>query len=413
MGRNIGCDPPGVPDKDPSREKKWSKRCYCFKLITPMFGGGVESGKFDPVTDIRVPSVRGHLRFWWRALRGNIKPDPENPSSESTKEEDKVRLLKKREGEIWGSTDFRSNVIITLSEVQKGTNAKPSGNSNLLKYVTFPYKDDIPLADLTFKLEFEFLTKYEEDVMAAIWGWSNFGGIGGRTRRGAGSLYCADFAPPSENPSEIKDWLSTYCDKDKDACWPWPVFLPTLYIGPDVKNNPISVWEESVAIMRDFRQGEIGRNWKSVEGRRKAGRSRWPEADSIRRITGRHSRAEFGMPIIMKFKDDKKGDPSDTTILPSCKNEKERMSSPVILKALALQKGKYLPVCFKLKTPPLEGVHLDSKPASDFDKSSLENPSFATYHNSPMAGRSQKGSALEAFFAFAEERGFFTRPMVK
>ena len=49
------------------------------EVISPVFGGGVhvdqdelkrQLKRPDPVTPIRGASVRGQLRFWWRAARG-------------------------------------------------------------------------------------------------------------------------------------------------------------------------------------------------------------------------------------------------------------------------------------------------------------------------------------------------------
>ena len=99
--------------------------------------------------------------------------------------------------------------------------------------------------------------------------------------------------------------------------------------------------------LRDFRQkpgiARFGR-WPSP------GRSKWPEPDSIREITGMHSRstrghrcndhipnnkarvsfprAQFGLPIIFKFKDERCGDPYQTELLPS---GYKRVASPIIL----------------------------------------------------------------------------------
>jgi CRISPR-associated protein Cmr1 len=61
-----------------------------YKLITPLFGGGVEPHQADPVTIVRGTEVRGHLRFWWRATRGG-------QFNGSLKE------MRRREEEIWGS----------------------------------------------------------------------------------------------------------------------------------------------------------------------------------------------------------------------------------------------------------------------------------------------------------------------
>ncbi len=65
-----------------------------YELITPLFGGGVETKKADEVSVIRATEIRGHLRFWWRATRGG---------QFSTIED-----LKKHEDAIFGSTERNS-----------------------------------------------------------------------------------------------------------------------------------------------------------------------------------------------------------------------------------------------------------------------------------------------------------------
>src|SRR5262249_52878064 len=73
---------------------------YTITVMTPLFGGGVDAGINDPVTLIRPSSIRGHLRFWWRATRG--------ARCNSVKE------LRQREGEIWGTPDNPSVIIIQV-----------------------------------------------------------------------------------------------------------------------------------------------------------------------------------------------------------------------------------------------------------------------------------------------------------
>lgn len=41
------------------------------RVVTPILGGGPKLRDVDTVDIIRVPTVRGHLRFWWRALYGH------------------------------------------------------------------------------------------------------------------------------------------------------------------------------------------------------------------------------------------------------------------------------------------------------------------------------------------------------
>lgn len=43
------------------------------RLITPMVGGGAESKSLHEITPIRASAIRGNLRYWWRALRGDLE----------------------------------------------------------------------------------------------------------------------------------------------------------------------------------------------------------------------------------------------------------------------------------------------------------------------------------------------------
>ncbi len=39
------------------------------QFLAPVFGGGDRPGVREPDRTYRVPSIRGQLRFWWRAAR--------------------------------------------------------------------------------------------------------------------------------------------------------------------------------------------------------------------------------------------------------------------------------------------------------------------------------------------------------
>src|SRR5437016_5113790 len=41
------------------------------QVVTPIFGGSADLRQIDDIDIIRVPTIRGHLRFWWRALHGH------------------------------------------------------------------------------------------------------------------------------------------------------------------------------------------------------------------------------------------------------------------------------------------------------------------------------------------------------
>jgi hypothetical protein len=97
------------------------------------------------------------------------------------------------------------------------------------------------------------------------------------------------------------------------------------------------------------------------------GRSRWPEADSIRNITHRHltnhplehpatrffPRADLGLPIVFHFQHQSRGDPNDTTLQVDGVKDATRMASPIILKALATSATTALPLALCLNSPHL------------------------------------------------------------
>ena len=108
---------------------------------------------------------------------------------------------------------------------------------------------------------------------------------------------------------------------------------------------------------------------------RRPGRSYWPEPEFIRRITGmrnpKHAelpnpvnkfpRAQFGLPIIFKFKDDRTGDPQQTELKG---NKYDRLTSPLILRPITCKDGTAIGLAMILETPrippkglTLKGVH--------------------------------------------------------
>jgi len=179
-----------------------------------------------------------------------------------------------------------------------------------------------------------------------------------------------------------------------------------------------------VALMREFRQGEnVGRNRGSAPNR--PGRSRWPEADSLRVITNkgdpRHQpgittpepafpRAELGLPIVFHFKDHLDA-PNNSELYPKRDRESRRMASPVILRPLGIWgSSQALPMVLVLDAPPPEHLQLHFEaggPASpQIGPAEVSRHDLSTYSGSPMARRSPSGSALEAFLAFAKEKGY-------
>jgi CRISPR-associated protein Cmr1 len=383
-----------------------------------------------------------------------------------------VEQLRKREGEIWGTTESPSPVLLWVSGVTKGEvgpwakyEQDPRGDGvkstpdpvdhNYPKYALFPFQGEtekvgrirrvkeypaMVTKNVSFKLNLQWPVSMDitMDVEASVWAWINFGGLGARTRRGCGSLLCEGLAPTAENLDDIQQWylgrLEHYGVNKARDIRPWPTLPGQLLISYNREKStglmtPMQAWSQVMWLLQTFRQGEnIGRG--QGNGKR-LGRSFWPEADSLRGVTG-HSfpahkkpittndkafpRAEFGLPIIFHFKDGpSKGsrdipnrDPAKRQLLPV--GGTERMASPLILKALAMKPDQALPMILKLKTQLPDGVIVKSidfdEKEHSFGSDKIRRSDLCSYPHSPMSGRSQNGSAMEAFINFAREEGF-------
>jgi len=445
-----------IPECPPRPEESnshpdFNKEKYTIEVITPLFGGGVEAGKVDPSMPIRPSSIRGHLRFWWRATRGARCSD--------------VKNLRERESEIWGSTENPSPVIIEVVQPERDT-LEPRSHphhgfqrSGAEAYILFSAKENnLCKEGFTFELRMYWpkpealqqlrdtenaelkrlkkKTKPEKiedigpDVEMALWAWVNFGGIGARTRRGCGALYCKKLASPDRDSIGI--WYITCLKKHGihiSTSREWPVMPEKILIKPNTNNNVLESWEKSISTMKEFRQGrDIGRDRGTGNH---PGRSRWPEAETLRtqiygsetrpkgihstdsRMKGIHAfpRIEFGMPIILEIR----GESIKSTLQPSAEND--RMASPLILRPLKFADGKCASMIIRLNTPQLTSAFVkpganDLRKGHPIKSSDIVSSNNQNYRDSPMKGRCNTGSALDAFLTFAKEpkNGFMEVP---
>ncbi len=446
------------------------KNDYELMVITPLFGGGAEAGINDDVTPIRPSSIRGHLRFWWRATRGAKYNSPKE--------------LYDREKEIWGSTDNPSPVSIKVSvkDIDKIkdrmiANVKSKTDKNLFgfdssgpeAYVLFPLRPlrssneekNNNIRKYIYREEIEFtltvswcgaenerlpedkklpleINDISNDIKAAIWAWVNFGGIGARTRRGCGALYCTkppadekDLHPPSVNG--FKKWLEDKAKKYEfklaASSQEWPT-LPKFYLFKS-PNNAMTAWRKSITVMKDFRQGgACGRSDTDC------GSSLWPEAESVRKLiedelgaslakqsksrnknipTPYFPRAEFGLPIIFELKDEYISNKQEN-IKPTLQYDEKhsRMASPLILRPVYFTENKeYTAMIIRLTVKPLEEALLkpsengsDLKSELKVTKKMIRNKKLTKYKDSPLSDPNSGGSAIKAFLSYAVENGF-------
>ncbi len=427
---------PTCPQVLPSRTTN-NSRTYQIELITPMFGGGVETRTIDTDLPIRPTSIRGQLQFWWRATVG---------LQYRTRGE-----LRDAQSAIWGNTEQASKVQVRVDDIKADPVLRcarfdenpdryrsvptwnPPFQDTALPYALFPFQGQlakggqqievqpaqfIPKASFRLTIDCAETVDFAKQVEPALIAWITFGGLGSRTRRGCGAIMCQSFLAQDLNDlqSRLKGYLSSDAPKE------WPTLAAAILVGREYK-EPIRAWNEVIRLFQKFRQG-VGVERNPGQRSNQPGRLRWPEPETIRRVTKqRHNqhqrtasipddafpRAELGLPIVFHFKD--KGEPPDTVLYPDAGpdgEKRERMASPLILKPVALQNGRFVPLIVQLKTPLLTGVDLRQGDQSLKlpTPTSIRDPRLARYEHSPMQDRSPNGSAIEAFRSFARSEGF-------
>jgi len=443
--------PKVIPEcpKTPNRARA-TDRTFEIELITPMFGGGVEPRVPDDSYPIRATAIRGQLQFWWRATRGT--------------QYQSVADLRSAQSELWGSTERASRVQVLIDKIEADPPApcaqfrwdpnasrgrgrwqtnwhSPFGDrDSALPYALFPFQGETPspnpnstsssppascIRRASFRMNIRCTQELWPEVEPAVWAWVNFGGLGGRTRRGCGAIMCKALAPASAE--RIGEWLiastTTFGLTLGAGAVKWSQFGEGVLHFASAE-PALTAWDRVIWTFRQFRQGQnFGRN----PGSPRPGRSRYPEPESIRRhaiatnrqVSGHQRqsqipddafpRAELGLPIVFHFQGN--GEPGDTTLFPLFEGKMEqRMASPLMLRPLGTADGKAVAVIVKLRTPALTGVELTGRPIhqpSKFPASAIQRPSLATYPNSPL-GDSPAGSTIEAFMAFAQnaDNGF-------
>jgi len=332
---------PAVSKMEDKEESRWIEKQFEIMLVTPMIGGSAEPGKINETSPIRATAIRGHLRFWWRATRGAVCKD--------------VAELRQKEAEIFGDTSRPSPFRIWVEESNSALKlvTELMDKSPVPPYVSFMHKGNDfymrPGFKFTLKIRFtstETTKKlFCKELRPALWAWINFGGIGARTRRGCGSLYCSDFSPSEDQ--DLQKWYEQHITKFKltlpDICanqtCEWPVLCNTIYLQKKPQTIQ-SAWTDAIRTLRWFRQAKSDDTNRTI----------WPEADSIRNMTldrpkasstlknpeeYRFPRAQLGLPIQFQFRN-KKSEPYTTVLMPG---GKDRLASPLIIKAIAVSES--------------------------------------------------------------------------
>ncbi|MGE4518027.1 MAG: type III-B CRISPR module RAMP protein Cmr1 [Desulfobacteraceae bacterium] len=287
------------------------------RTITPMFCYGAD----DSEPEIRPPSIKGGLRFWWRAM---------NPDSAVTK-------MKENEAELFGGTgekEGRSKVIIQVN----GNNIEQDITKKLINKHNYPGLGYLFYSRLMagnqdkncikpgqgFEIKIKSNdNKYIEKVKKVFLVFSLFGGIGSRSRRGGGNFLIEEglennFFDPLINSKEglkrfIKDNVRPLIEKSSKS-------FSTLKGAKVYVFNPEKDWKRALET--------IGEPFSTFRGDHKGRVDETPN---------------FGFPISHK---------NGMTMVAGKKKENnkdgfdllERRSSPLIFKVIKTAEEKYFPL---------------------------------------------------------------------
>ena len=263
---------------------------YDMELLTPMVGGGVKSWEPDFKNPIRSQSIKGHLRFWWRTMQHCKDPT----------------TLREREDALWGSTANASTVrlaVIPSSAPERKILSRDERGyvvyEDLPSYVLFPLqgqkeKDQFTIiTDLKFHLTINCRKEDREVVENTVKLWVLLGGIGARTRRGCGSIICPQIMEEFVTPEAIIQFIRKFHKEGtpefNKAPYPHLQNCRFAWRLQQGKSDAKTSWKSFLDQYKSFRQGEgVARNPGKANNR--PGRTRWPEADAIRRIDRKSTR---------------------------------------------------------------------------------------------------------------------------
>ena len=210
------------------------------EAVTPLWIGGASRQ-----AELRPPSVRGHLRFWFRALAGGLLGE-------------ELRTVCEAESAVFGNTTRASSVVVRLFGSPR-TGVSVVGETEQLPGLAYMFwsvlqqRRDAILPGERFRLRlnsrpFPFapvevvgrtlgMTESFEMAAASLWLLVRLGGVGARMRRGAGGMSAVadptgwpDCLPPlvstARTPAELAAELSAGLERVRQAAG-WSARPPT------------------------------------------------------------------------------------------------------------------------------------------------------------------------------------------
>lgn len=284
-----------------------------FEIVTPMFIGG---GTPEEV-ELRPPSIKGALRFWWRALQwGQCLKESGGDNGKA------LKLLHEREAELFGAaakegTERGQSPFFIKPAIYKKSlpeSTWPTNNSGA-GYLGYgldatksgqPHRKAITPTEFTLSLVLkkDLKNEHKEQLKQTLKLWGLLGGLGSRSRRGFGSV----------NLTKLDDELFSFPDLDAYKGAIKSLMSPPVHLAPSMPiftalNQSMQIAVADTGLSYERLMDKLGNQYKiertSVDSQNKA-------------------RAVFGLPL--------EG-------LPAQRDIENRRSSPLLLHIHKLATG--------------------------------------------------------------------------
>ncbi len=196
------------------RFKGVEKREFEVEVVTPLFLGGADPKK----AEIRIPSIKGALRFWWRAIYGS----------------DDLQDMKNRENTIFGSTTQKAsfslhlkdadNVKSVLADLPQGVKIPTQSKGrtfsiSIIEYLAYGLCEYIPKERKNVYIrehvppgtKFRIVLiirdqSFKEQILTSLSMLTNYGGLGSHSRNGFGSIKIEGLSGPLKTEGERKSF---------------------------------------------------------------------------------------------------------------------------------------------------------------------------------------------------------------
>jgi CRISPR-associated protein Cmr1 len=360
------------------------KLAVTLETVTPLFLGGADP-RGQP--ELRPPAFRGALRYWLRAALGGAVGD-------------NIKIIQEAEATVFGSTDEErggtsavtvrtgqpSLTLMSFSQIieqdqRTKRSAKPGGTAYLLFSAREVGRGREPerkglFGTFTLRLSTRPGISQTEDTFkkayASLWLLTHLGGVGSRSRRGAGALQATNIqndAPVLSNPlslniqsstpealvTELKQGLETINQLISAGKSRPSIQYPSVFdvIHPDackiwVIKKSYDNWNEAM--------DEMGRVYQNFRTRRAPDYKTVKDAMiSEKPLSQPVQRAAFGLPVPFFYRSLGNANATLET------EDYDRRSSPLWMRIVKLASGKYAVVLLWFQSeflPPNEQLKL-------------------------------------------------------